>query len=273
MIIPLASHIEQMVKVGSRPAGRRRERPEWVGMPATGQVLEDREQVDLETVRGRTPGLGQFGEPAFDIAADHHLVRPDARHLVGLGDHVVNLPAHPVQDLAGISAASNTDSARPMPPFPQPPTNLRGTAGDSQVKLTWSASPTSNVLYDVYQRDASLNGWWEKLPYPVSGTSLTARYLANGHVYNFKIAAINVAGESNPSNIISVMPRWADGTAASASVTSSWIFNDYQGFDPIQRDAPSLSACPGPSLRNRPTQRAASRSIDTGEDDAPKLLA
>ncbi|MCW3819463.1 fibronectin type III domain-containing protein [Micromonospora sp. DR5-3] len=138
-------------------------------------------------------------------------------------------------NLAGTSAASNTDSARPMPPFPQPPTNLRGTAGDSQVKLTWSASPTPNVLYNVYQRDASLNGWWEKLPYPVSGTSLTARYLANGHVYNFKITAINVAGESSPSNIISVMPRWADGTAASASVTSSWIFNDYQGFDPIQR--------------------------------------
>ncbi|MFD2764296.1 fibronectin type III domain-containing protein [Micromonospora eburnea] len=140
-------------------------------------------------------------------------------------------------NLAGTSAASNADSARPMPPFPQPPSNLRATPGDSQVKLTWSASSTPNVLYNVYQRDASLNGWWEKLPYPISKTSLTAQYLANGHRYDFKITAINVAGESKASNIVTVMPRWADGTTTPpARVTSSWILNDYQGIEAIQRD-------------------------------------
>ena len=138
-------------------------------------------------------------------------------------------------NLSGDSSPSNVDSARPMPPFPQRPSNLRATAGDGQVRLTWSASPTPNVLYNVYQRNASLNGWWEKLPYPIDATSLTARYLANGHVYNFKITAINVAGESSSSNIVTVMPRWANGTYRETSVTSSWIFNDYQGLEPIQR--------------------------------------
>lgn len=44
-----------------------------------------------------------------------------------------------------------------MPPFPQPPRNLRAVAGDRQVQLAWGASPTTNVYYYVYQPDVSRN--------------------------------------------------------------------------------------------------------------------
>jgi fibronectin type 3 domain-containing protein len=140
-------------------------------------------------------------------------------------------------NLAGVSGATNTASARPMPPMPQRPTNLRATTapGTGQVKLTWSASPTPRVYYYVYQRDYTLNGFWRRLPYPVSGTSMTAGYLAPGHTYQFKVTAINLTGESGPSNIASAMARYADGTTRYAEVTSSWIFNDLGGFDPVQR--------------------------------------
>ena len=138
-------------------------------------------------------------------------------------------------NLAGTSSPSNTDTARPMPPLPKPPSNLRALARDGDVQLSWTASPTPGVYYNVYQRDASLNGWWEKLPYPISKTSLTAGYLANGHYYNFKVTAINAAGESASTNVVTALPQWANGTTRAAAVTSSWIFADYGQFDPIQR--------------------------------------
>ncbi|MFI6231189.1 fibronectin type III domain-containing protein [Micromonospora echinospora] len=138
-------------------------------------------------------------------------------------------------NMSGDSSPSNTDTARPMPPFPKPPSDLRAVTGDGQVRLSWTASPTPGVLYNIYQRNASLNGWWQKLPYPISKTSMTAGYLANGQYHNFKITAVNVAGESASSNVITVLPQWANGTTRSAAVTSSWIFADYGGLDPVQR--------------------------------------
>ncbi|SFD35726.1 fibronectin type III domain-containing protein [Micromonospora sediminimaris] len=138
-------------------------------------------------------------------------------------------------NLAGTSSPSNTDTARPMPPFPKPPSNLRAVAGDSSVKLSWSASPTPHVYYNVYVRDATLNGWWEKLPYPLSKRSMTVGYLGNGHYYNFKVTAINAAGESASTNIVTALPQWADGTTRTAEITSSWIFASLGKFDPIQR--------------------------------------
>ncbi|MFI7426663.1 fibronectin type III domain-containing protein [Micromonospora sp. NPDC049836] len=138
-------------------------------------------------------------------------------------------------NLTGTSSPSNSETARPMPPSPKPPSNLRALARDKDVKLSWTASPTPGVYYNVYQRDVSLNGWWEKLPYPVSTTAITAGYLANGHYYNFKVTAINAAGESASTNTVTAMPQWANGTTLAAAITSSWIFAKLDRFDPIQR--------------------------------------
>ncbi|MEU2613105.1 hypothetical protein ABZ570_16215 [Micromonospora sp. NPDC007271] len=63
-----AGHVEQLVQRFPRPAGRGGERPERVGVPAIGQVLEDGQQVRLEAGRGRAPGLGQLRQPAFEVA-------------------------------------------------------------------------------------------------------------------------------------------------------------------------------------------------------------
>ncbi|MEU5726067.1 hypothetical protein ABZ783_30165 [Micromonospora sp. NPDC047738] len=63
MIIPLASHIEQMVEVASRPSGGHRERPERVGLPATGQVLEDRE-LPADAVCGGSSYRVASGRPS-----------------------------------------------------------------------------------------------------------------------------------------------------------------------------------------------------------------
>jgi hypothetical protein len=50
-------------------------------------------------------------------------------------------------NLAGQSAASNTVTAKPMPPVPAAPSNLSGTGGPGSVTLSWTASSTPNVYY------------------------------------------------------------------------------------------------------------------------------
>src|SRR6266511_2121128 len=106
---------------------------------------------------------------------------------------------------AGDSAASNTASARPMPPMPQPPWNLNATAGDNEAHLTWSPSPTPRVLYNIYMRQATNNGPWLKLPYPILSTAMTAGFLRYGYTYQFKVTAMNLTGESAASNTATVL--------------------------------------------------------------------
>ena len=59
--------------------------------------------------------------------------------------------------------------------------------------------------------------------------------MAPGHIYQFKVTAINLTGESRPSNIASEMARYADGTTKYARVTSSWILDTLDDIKPIQR--------------------------------------
>jgi fibronectin type 3 domain-containing protein len=89
---------------------------------------------------------------------------------------------------------------------PARPTNLTATAGDAQVTLRWTASTTANVLYNVYQRDATDGQSWQKLSLPVSGTTVTPGLLTNGHTYEFKVTASNASGDSGASNVVSVRP-------------------------------------------------------------------
>src|SRR5207249_3169267 len=101
-------------------------------------------------------------------------------------------------NMTGDSAPSNVASARPMPPFPQPPTNLGATPGDGQVTLRWTASPTSNVYYWVEIR--SQGGSWQRLQYPLSTCcSFTVSLLWNGTTYEFRLRATNLSGDSKPS--------------------------------------------------------------------------
>ncbi|MBO4205654.1 fibronectin type III domain-containing protein [Micromonospora echinofusca] len=90
--------------------------------------------------------------------------------------------------------------------LPAAPTGLTATAGNGQATLSWTASTTGNVTYNVYQRNASANGSWQKLALPVTGTSMTAAYLANGSTYEFKVSASNASGTGGFSNVASARP-------------------------------------------------------------------
>lgn len=128
----------------------------------------------------------------------------------------------------GQSAASNVASARPLPPLPTRPATLSAAAQDGAVALTWSASTPTSVYYLVQYRPSG--GSWTQLPLPVTGTSMTAGYLANGTTYEFRVKATNVAGDSpwSPSASAKPMPPKPTAppsltaTAGDRAVTLGW---------------------------------------------------
>jgi CHAP domain/Fibronectin type III domain len=108
-------------------------------------------------------------------------------------------------NLSGNSAPSNVASARPMPPFPQSPTNLTAAAsGDTAARLTWTASPTGSVYYWIHYRYAGTTSW-TRAQYPVTTCcTFTLSYLTPGRTYEFMLRAENLSGLSSPSNVATV---------------------------------------------------------------------
>jgi hypothetical protein len=91
---------------------------------------------------------------------------------------------------------------------PSPPTNLKATAGNAQVTLTWSA-PTSDggapiTGYKLYKGTAQ----GQESVTITLGTALNYTDLAvtNDQTYYYYITAMNAAGESTPSNEASATP-------------------------------------------------------------------
>jgi fibronectin type 3 domain-containing protein len=150
-------------------------------------------------------------------------------------------------NIAGSSAASNVVSGRPMPPLPARPTNLAASVGNATVRLTWTASPTSGVSYDIYQRDVTAGQAWRRLPYPTSCCTFNGNLLTNGHTYEWKITATNMTGSSDYSNTVSGRPMPPFPSAPSGltatpkdhAVTLRWTASSTAGVQYViyQRDA------------------------------------
>jgi subtilisin family serine protease len=119
--------------------------------------------------------------------------------------------------------------------LPGAPTNLAATAGNGQVRLTWTPpqSPTA-VWYWVYQRDVTAGDVeFTQMPLPLTTTepTFTPTGLVNGHTYEFKLAAINAGGTGAASNVatatpVAPLPPAPTGFTATAhgnaTVTLSW---------------------------------------------------
>ncbi|WP_161962387.1 fibronectin type III domain-containing protein [Nocardioides speluncae] len=130
-------------------------------------------------------------------------------------------------NMSGDSAPSNVASARPLPPFPQAPTNLHFSLwGNGELWFAWNPSATANVYYWIEMRDVTAGEGWRRMPYPTPNTRFEAKYLTNGHYYEFRVRATNAAGDSAPSNVIQgrpMPPRPQAPTALRADSGRDWI--------------------------------------------------
>ncbi|MFC0625217.1 fibronectin type III domain-containing protein [Kribbella deserti] len=105
----------------------------------------------------------------------------------------------------GEGLTSAAASATAIGGLPLPPSNLSAQAGNGQVTLHWSASPSANVYYWIEFRPAG--GAWQRLQYPVDTCcSFTVSHLANGTTYEFRLRATNVSGDSSASNTAKARP-------------------------------------------------------------------
>jgi aryl-phospho-beta-D-glucosidase BglC (GH1 family)/fibronectin type 3 domain-containing protein len=110
---------------------------------------------------------------------------------------------------------------------PATPSGLSATPGNQQVSLSWSAS-SGATSYKVYRSTvAGTLG----TPFTVSGTAFVDSGLTNGILYYYRVAALNLGGESAPSSQISAtpgagsapgIPQGFSATAGDARVTLSW---------------------------------------------------
>jgi len=126
---------------------------------------------------------------------------------------------------AGDSVLSNVLSATPYG-VPDAPTLTAATPGIKNVVLTWTA-PTNNgsspiTGYKVFFGTVSPNAQFgATLPATTLTVSVTA--LTDGTLYYFAVEAINVAGNSSSSNILSALVNTVPGVPTELSATA--IYN------------------------------------------------
>ena len=120
----------------------------------------------------------------------------------------------------GESPSSIERSATPqVPPPPPAPTNLLGTAGSTQVVLSWTASAGA-TSYTV-KRSLTTGGPYTNFTQGgITGTTYTNTGLTNGTTYFYVVTASNANGESGNSNERSATP-----TAPSAPISSLVVFD------------------------------------------------
>ena len=104
-----------------------------------------------------------------------------------------------------------------VPTVPSAPQNLKATAGNAQVTLSWSA-PSSNggsaiTNYNIYRGTAS--GGETLLTTLGNVLAYTDTTVTNGQTYYYQVTTVNSVGESNRSNEASATPS----TAKTLSVT------------------------------------------------------
>lgn len=107
---------------------------------------------------------------------------------------------------AGESADSSVASATPAAvPAPGAPAGLKATAGNAQVKLSWSA--TSGAESYIVKRATNAEGPFEAIAENVTETSFTDTAVENGTTYYYVVSAVNKSGESADSAAASAAPK------------------------------------------------------------------
>jgi len=125
---------------------------------------------------------------------------------------------------SGDSAYSNVANARTFDPIPAPPTGLTATAKAGQVFLAWNVAQGA-TSYNV-KRATTSGGPYATIVTGFTLTNYTDASVISGTAYYYVVTAVNVSGESGPSNEASATPlpppppTAPSGLSATATSTS-----------------------------------------------------
>ena len=106
---------------------------------------------------------------------------------------------------AGDGAASDSESATPLPQKPEPPTNFTATAGDTEVTLSWADPSNGTITKYQYTEDGGTT--WTDIPGSgATTTSYTVTGLTNGTQYTFQVRAVSNSGDGAASDRVITTP-------------------------------------------------------------------
>jgi hypothetical protein len=150
----------------------------------------------------------------------------------------------------GIEIETAGGTVGPVPPAP--PTGLAATAASaSQINLSWSASTTAGVTYDVFQGGNLITN--------VTGTTYSSTGLTASTTYSYTVEAMDSGGTSAADGPVSATTLSA-GTGSTAPPTSVTAV----GSSPLQVDlrwVPSTTPAPNTAPINYLVYRSTSPSF------------
>ena len=195
---PLPAPVWTTTDPPSVVAGNRRVTLSWTRIPdATNSDVED-ESVSGYQYRRRV-GTGGWG--GWTTIADRDLVESGTTRsytVTGLTNDTTYRFQVRGRSSVGGGAASTEREATPMADAPGAPTNLRPTAGDGQVTLSWTApsdnggEPITGYEYKYRPRtNGNANDW---IATGGTQTTVTVYGLVNGTTYYFTVRAVNDLG-------------------------------------------------------------------------------
>jgi fibronectin type 3 domain-containing protein len=128
---------------------------------------------------------------------------------------------------------------------PTAPLSLAAEGGDEQVSLTWSYPQDDGgapvFSFDLFRRMVGSQTFIEVATLPASNLRFVDDTAINGVEYAYWATATNLAGESEPSIEVTVMPAGPPGAPTQVSVQGlngsvriSWNAPDWSGGMPIQ---------------------------------------
>ena len=138
-------------------------------------------------------------------------------HTTG-GTYTLSFASTSPSTLTSVTSSSFTTTAAP-----DAPTGLSGTAGDTQVALTWTApayAGSSAITDYIVQYSSNSGSTWTTFTDGVSTTtSSTVTGLTNGTSYLFKVSAVNSVGTGSAVTSSAVTPATRPSAVTALTIT------------------------------------------------------
>ncbi|HZG84162.1 fibronectin type III domain-containing protein, partial [Paenibacillus sp.] len=131
------------------------------------------------------------------VATNGQVTRPAA----GSGDKQVTLTATIQKGAASATKTFVVVVKQMEATAPQAPTNLTAVASSAKVTLSWTASATPSVTYNVYRSETYGGGYSKLNAAPLTATTYEDTTVASGKTYYYVVKAVDGKGvESSASN-------------------------------------------------------------------------
>ena len=228
----------------------------------TGNVLTGALDSDAETITA-VAGTFATGHGSVTIASNGSYTYTPSSGFFGRDS--ISFTAQTLDDTA-IGIVNVTVTAPPAAP-----TNLSPVPGNTQVTLSWTASPGA-TSYDIYRGTSS--GGESLIQSGVTATSFTNTGLTNGTVYYYKVSAVNAAGQGLLSTEVSAEPGSGIFVKTDSTTQGNWSGTyGSDGYDVSQDATTSIPSYAQVTINGQANYTWAASTTDVRALEKPENLS